>query len=120
MLSLSESAVWLSSAASEVSSLQAAHYFRFKFSLKSPIAKAVLRYSALGVVEPWVNGLRVSDDFFTPGWSDYRKRAYVCSYEVGERLQIGDNCLGVVLADGWAGAPFGPNRKPHRFVLMLC
>ena len=108
MLSLSESAVWLSSAASEVSSLQAAHYFRFKFSLKSPIAKAVLRYSALGVVEPWVNGLRVSDDFFTPGWSDYRKRAYVCSYEVGERLQIGDNCLGVVLADGWAGAPFGP------------
>ena len=108
MSSFSDQAEWLSSTASDVAALQCAHYFRIKFRLKAPVAKAVLRYSALGVVEPWLNGMRVHDDFFTPGWSDYRKRAYICTYEVTERLQEGENCLGVVLADGWAGAAFGP------------
>lgn len=108
MTQFSAQAVWLSSTASDVATLQCAHYFRTKFQLRADVAKAVLRYSALGVVEPWVNGVRISEDFFAPGWSDYRKRAYVCTYEVTEHLQAGKNCLGIVLADGWAGAPFGP------------
>lgn len=108
MSSFSNPAKWLSSTASDVQSLHSAHYFRVKFNLRSSVAKAVLRYSALGVVEPWINGTRVHDDFFTPGWSDYRKRAYVCEYDVTESLGKGKNCLGIVLADGWAGAPFGP------------
>lgn len=95
--------------------MQCAHYFRRKFHLKAPVSKAVFRYSALGVVEPWFNGKRLNEDFFTPGWSDYRKRAYVCTYEVSERLQEGENCLGVVLADGWAGAPFGPKGHAMAF-----
>jgi alpha-L-rhamnosidase len=99
---------WLTSASSSQESGRCAHYFRVRFKLRADVRQAILWYSALGVAEPWVNGLRVSDDFFTPGWSDYRKRAYVCSYEVGERFQVGENCLGFVLADGWAGAAFGP------------
>ncbi|TVP76006.1 MAG: alpha-L-rhamnosidase [Puniceicoccaceae bacterium] len=99
---------WLSAPTTGASKLRPAHYFRVQFQLKGPVAQATLRYAALGVAEPWINGMRVHDDFFTPGWSDYRKRAYVSSYEVGQRLQAGANCLGLVLADGWAGAPFGP------------
>jgi len=87
---------------------QSAHYFKVSFELKQAAAKALLRYSALGVVEPWINGGPVHDDLFTPGWSDYRKRAYVSTYEVTEHLQAGANCLGIILADGWAGAAFGP------------
>ena len=108
MSEFSDQAIWLSSTASDVPTLQAAHYFRIKIKLKSAIFKATLRYSALGVLEPWINGERVHEDYFTPGWSDYRKRAYVCEYDVSDNLQKGENCLGVVLGDGWAGAPFGP------------
>ncbi|MEN8862067.1 MAG: family 78 glycoside hydrolase catalytic domain [Lentimonas sp.] len=108
MTQFSDRAVWLSSTASTVAALQLAYYFRTKFVVRAKVTSAVLRFSGLGVVEPWMNGERVADDFFTPGWSDYRKRAYVCSYDVSKQLQAGDNCLGVVLADGWAGPPFGP------------
>tara|TARA_B110000285_G_scaffold11565_2_gene11507 strand:- start:11243 stop:13564 length:2322 start_codon:yes stop_codon:yes gene_type:complete len=108
MTSFSSKASWIVSTDSDVDASHAAHYFRTKFALKSAAAHAELRFSALGVVEPWINGERVAQDFFTPGWSDYRKRAYVCRYDVTRQLEAGDNCLGIVLADGWAGAPFGP------------
>ena len=108
MALFSDQACWLSSSPSNVAALKAATYFRTKFVARAKAVSAVLRFSGLGVVEPWLNGEPVSDDFFTPGWSDYRKRAYVCEYEVSDTLQTGENCLGMVLADGWAGAPFGP------------
>lgn len=108
MTEFSDRAVWLSSTASDVSTLHAAHYFRTKVKLKSTVTKAVLRYSALGVLEPWINGERVHEDYFTPGWSDYRKRAYISEYDVSDNLKAGENCIGAVLGDGWAGAPFGP------------
>ena len=56
MSEFSDQAIWLSSTASDVPTLQAAHYFRIKIKLKSAIFKATLRYSALGVLEPWING----------------------------------------------------------------
>ncbi|MDQ8195879.1 family 78 glycoside hydrolase catalytic domain [Coraliomargarita sp. SDUM461004] len=108
MTSLSDQSVWLVSPLSSESTPTSASYFRTKFELPNEVTKAVLRFSALGIVEPWINGVRVNDDYFTPGWSDYRKRAYVCRYEVTEQLEVGENCLGIVLADGWAGAAFGP------------
>ncbi len=108
MTQFSDGAVWLSSTASTVTALQAAYYFRTQFEVKSTVVSARLRFSGLGVVEPWLNGERVSADYFTPGWSDYRKRAYVCHYDVQKHLKAGKNCLGLILADGWAGAPFGP------------
>ncbi|MGZ0654858.1 family 78 glycoside hydrolase catalytic domain [Coraliomargarita sp. W4R72] len=108
MTSFSSHAHWLAATVADVPSSPMAHYFRTEFQLKPSVAKAVLRYSALGVVEPWLNGVRVHDDFFTPGWSDYRKRAYVSTYDVTNKVQTGANCLALVLADGWAGAAFGP------------
>jgi alpha-L-rhamnosidase len=84
-------------------------FFRKVLSDQPPVKRALLRFSALGILEPWLNGERVGADWFTPGWSDYRKRAYLCCYDVTDQLLEGSNCLGFVLADGWAGAPFGPN-----------
>jgi alpha-L-rhamnosidase len=108
MTSFGSHAHWLAARSADMPSSSIAYYFRTEFQLKSLVAKATLRYSALGVVEPWMNGGRVHEDYFTPGWSDYRKRAYVSTYDVTEWLQAGANCLGVILADGWAGAAFGP------------
>ena len=105
-------AQWISAPASP---RPEALYFKNHLQIDAPIAHAVLRFSALGAVEPWLNGARVGADWLTPGWSDYRKRAYICSYDVKRQLTEGANCLGFVLADGWAGAPFGP--KGHAVAL---
>ena len=82
--------------------------FRGTFEAVTPVQSASLTFTALGLAEPWLNGERVANDYFTPGWSDYRKRAYLCRYDVTSRIHAGENCLGFILADGWAGAPYGP------------
>lgn len=85
-----------------------ATYFRGRFLVKKPIRSAILSFSALGLVEPWLNGNRIGEDWFTPGWSDYRKRAYLCRYNLTGKLRKGENCLGFILGNGWAGDDFGP------------
>ena len=43
----------------------------------------------------------VSEDFFTPGWTDYDKRVHYRTYDVTSLIKRGDNALGAILADGW-------------------
>jgi alpha-L-rhamnosidase len=65
------------------------------------VRRARLYASARGVYELFLNGHRVGEDLFRPGWTDYRHRIQSQTYDVGELLQEGTNALGVVLGDGW-------------------
>ncbi|HEY5079616.1 MAG TPA: glycoside hydrolase family 78 protein, partial [Opitutaceae bacterium] len=76
-------------------------FFRSTFRADRPVARATLYASALGMVEAHLNGHRVSDDFFTPGWTDYSKRAEYRTYDVTQWVRPGENALGAVLGDGW-------------------
>jgi alpha-L-rhamnosidase len=79
----------------------AARYLRGSFPLEEAPARAMLYVTALGLVEPWVNGVRVSGDYFQPGWPDYRKRVFTAAHDVTAQLCRGANVLGLILADGW-------------------
>jgi alpha-L-rhamnosidase len=81
--------------------LPPAPFLRTTFRADRPIARATLYASALGMAEAHVNGHRVSDDFFTPGWTDYAKRAEYRTYDVTQWVHPGENALGAILADGW-------------------
>jgi alpha-L-rhamnosidase len=76
-------------------------YFRKEFGNDKPIARATLYATALGLADMYLNGHRVSDDYFTPGWTDYNKRVYYRTYDVTKQVRRGANALGAVLADGW-------------------
>ena len=95
----------------------AARYFRGGFELDERPARATLYLTALGVVEPWLNGRKVSEDLFAPGWPDYRKRVFYVSYDVTDLLQVGSNALGLVLGDAWYSSTlfldhqYGPTPK---------
>lgn len=67
MCQFSDQSLWLSASKSNALAMSPAQYFRTNFHLKRRVARAVPRYSALGVVEPWVNGMRVNDDFLLLG-----------------------------------------------------
>ena len=86
---------------------------RKDFTLAAAPARAVLYVTALGNVEPRLNGKRVAAEYFTPGWTDYAKRLYYRAYDVTALLKPGANTFGALLADGWfrgnVGA-FGQNR----------
>lgn len=76
-------------------------FFRKEFSLAGAPIRARLRITALGLYECHINGRIVSPDVFTPGWTDYRVRTQVQTYDVTDLLSQGANAIGVILGDGW-------------------
>ena len=78
-----------------------ARYLRRTFAAAKPIKQARLYATALGIYEPYLNGKRVGDHVFAPGWTEYRKRVHYQTYDVTRLLRRGENALGMILADGW-------------------
>lgn len=81
--------------------LPAARQYRKEFAANAKIRRATVYATALGVYELEINGVRVGDSFFAPGWTDYRQRAYYNTYDVTSMVRQGDNAIGATLADGW-------------------
>ncbi|NQV35011.1 MAG: alpha-L-rhamnosidase N-terminal domain-containing protein, partial [Phycisphaeraceae bacterium] len=81
--------------------LPPARHYRKEFKTAARIKRATVHATALGIFDLYLNGRRVSDRYFAPGWSDYRKRAYTCAYDVTDLLDSGVNAMGAVVADGW-------------------
>ena len=59
--------------------------FRKTFSRMQPVRSAVLEVTCDGVYEAQLNGQRVGSFILAPGWTEYRKRLQVQSYESGKR-----------------------------------
>lgn len=76
-------------------------YLRREFAVPSPVRRARLYATALGVYEVHLNGTRVSADHLAPGWTDYRHRVTYQTYDVTALVSEGPNALGALLADGW-------------------
>ena len=103
--------------------LPPARYYRKEFKIGKPVRRAFVYASAFGLYDLHLNGKRVEDAYFLPGWVDYRKRNYFRTHEVTSLLKAGDNALGTVLADGWYAGyvgfgvlhPFGPNDSGRNF-----
>lgn len=83
-------------------------YLRKPFAAPPP-ARATLYASALGIYEVHLNGRRVGDDYFVPGWTDYDRRVYYQTYDVTPLLHEGPNIIGAVVADGWYSGYVGPH-----------
>jgi alpha-L-rhamnosidase len=67
------------------------------------VVEAVLHATARGVFTASVNGVDVSDDVLSPGWSSYEWRLRYRSYDVTALLSPApDNvAIGVALGNGW-------------------
>jgi len=75
--------------------------FRKTFSLNKKIKKATLHISGLGCFEAYLNGKKIGNGVLEPGQTDYSKRVFYNSYDVSGMLSQTDNCLGVMLGNGW-------------------
>jgi alpha-L-rhamnosidase len=89
--------------------LGTAPVLRHEFALDDghgAVASATLDVSALGVVEAWLGGTRVSDHLLEPGWTSYEWRIRVVSHDVTAHLaDTGPGAaavLALVLGRGWA------------------
>jgi len=87
--------------------LPPARQYRREFAATKPVKRATIYATALGIYELYLNGHRVGDAFFAPGWTDYRQRAYYWTYDVTPMVEKGDNVVGAWVADGWYSGYIG-------------
>jgi alpha-L-rhamnosidase len=71
------------------------------FTLRPGIAFARWYVTAHGIYSATLNGSRVGDEVFAPGWTSYRHRLRYQAHDVTALLQPGENTLEVLLGNGW-------------------
>lgn len=92
-------AKWISVAGKDTA--LASPLFRKTFNLRKTVKSATAYITARGLYEAYINGKRVGDAYFTPGWTSYKDHLQYQAYDVTALLKKGNNVAGAMLADGW-------------------
>ncbi len=74
--------------------------FRKDFDCTKKIKSARLYCSSLGLYQIFINGVKVSSDLFTPGWTSFNKRIQYQTYDVTGMLKS-ENAITALVGDGW-------------------
>ena len=80
---------------------EASPLLRRTFSIDRAIKSARIYATSLGLYELQLNGQRVGNQYFSPGWTSYKHRLQYQTYDVIDLLTNGDNALGATLGAGW-------------------
>ena len=93
---ISDSAYHFKSPASPVPML-----LRRVFTASKPVKRLRVLATAMGIFDLALDGKRINEDYFTPGFTDYSAQLqYVC-YEA-DNLPPGEHVFAAVVAGGWA------------------
>ncbi len=87
---------WISAPVAEPAPL-----FRKHFTVNRPVRRARALICGLGYYELYLNGERIGGQVLDPAQTDYEKRALYTVHDVTPYLRTGDNCVGVMLGNGW-------------------
>lgn len=84
-------------------SKNAAPMLRTVFNTPSKKIKSAKMYvTARGIYEIFINGKRISNDYFNPGLTQYNKTLMYQTYDITSSIQSGaDNAIGAWLSEGW-------------------
>lgn len=74
--------------------------FRGDFDLPDGTAKVMVKATALGVFNLFVNGHRVGNEELKPGWTDYHCRVFEFEYDVTE-LCVKESVITAEVSRGW-------------------
>ncbi len=83
--------------------------FRKEVKLSPSIKSARLYVTARGIYQIYVNGKKVGNDFWSPGWTDYDKRIQSATYDVTSVVGEGKNAVAACVAAGWYAGRLGWN-----------
>ncbi len=79
--------------------------FRRQLRLEKEVASAHIYATALGIYDLYLNGNRVGNRYFAPGFTSYQHQLQYQSYDV-TNLLTGADTLTAVVAGGWAVGSF--------------
>lgn len=81
------------------------------FVVNKHLKSARLYATARGIYEMCINGKAVAEDFFNPGWTDFRYRQQYNVFDVTNLMLEGKNVMGATLGAGWYSGAWGYNSK---------
>ena len=84
-----------------------ARMLRREFQTRQQIKRATVYLSGLGFFDLYINGTKVGDHIMDPALTEYSKRILYLTFDVTDRLNPGENALGVILGNGRFFAPRG-------------
>lgn len=84
--------------------------FQKSFITNKKIKSARIYATAMGIYELDLNGKKVGDEYFAPGFTSYQTHLQYQTYDVTEMLQK-ENMLTAVVGGGWAVGSFVFTRK---------
>jgi alpha-L-rhamnosidase len=88
---------------------------RHDFDVSKPVKSARLYSTALGDYEMFINGKRVGQSYFAPGWTDDRERVIYQTHDVTALVASGKNAIGALLAPGWYSTPLEWFQQPNNY-----
>lgn len=80
--------------------LDALPVFRTQFRIDAGFERAEICICGLGHFELRVNGQKVGEDLFEPGWTNYRKTCFYVRRDMTQLLKFGKNTIEVFLGNG--------------------
>lgn len=84
--------------------------FRREITTDKPIARACLYATAMGIYEVELNGKKLGDRYFAPGFTSYKSYLQYQTYDVTP-FMTGHDTLTATVAGGWAVGSFVFTRK---------
>lgn len=96
--------------------------FRRSFKLSGKIKRAQIFATALGTYEMELNGSKVGEDYFAPGFTSYGHQLQYQIYDVTEQLKAENELLAVV-GGGWAVGAYTYKRMNRLYAdrqALLC
>ena len=84
--------------------------FRKEITTNKPIARARLYATAMGIYEAELNGQKLGEQYFAPGFTSYKSYLQYQTYDV-TTLLTGSDTLTFTVAGGWAVGSFVFTRK---------
>lgn len=84
--------------------------FRKQFVVKKAVKRAYVRATALGIYELAINGQKVGNEYFAPGFTSYKHILQYNEYDVTDMLK-NENTIIAVVGGGWAVGRFTYSSK---------
>jgi len=84
---------------------------RREFVVKPGLRRATINVSGLGCYELAINGSKVGEDLFPPGWTKYDKTCLYDTYDVTKLLREGGNAVSLLLGNGMYNVTGGRYKK---------
>ena len=97
--------------------------FYRRFPVAEGVRQATLHITSMGLYKVLINSRPITDTLFNPGWTAYKKRLQVQTYDVTDLLLPGNskNLIQVYLSQGWFSwmAPSAHYPGPYALLAVL-